>query len=151
MNSNVRELVFRRDRTLQTSQKPIGMPSGCCYFTKMRYALRRLFILVLSLSVVTGVSVQYAAAAAMGAKATSMAFVMTAEPMSDDCSGCPTGDAKMSVGACVAYCSMVVAILPPMASPSISSKAWMPVARMKPVAGKTIPPDPYPPRPSILN
>ena len=144
-------LDFGRDRTSQNSQMPIGMISGCCYLAKMRHVLRRLFILILSLSVVTGVSVQYAAAAAMGAKSTSMALVMTAEPMSGDCSGCPAGDGKMSVGACVAYCSMVVAILPPMASPSMSSKGWMPVARMKAGAGKTVPPDPYPPRPTILS
>lgn len=116
----------------------------------MRQVVRRFFILVLSLSLTAGAGIQYAAAAGMGAKSAGMASVVTTGSMPDDCSGCPRSDAKMPANMCVAYCSAVVAILPDIVSPLGASTIWVPVANMKSFAGKTIPPDPYPPRPIIL-
>ena len=117
----------------------------------MRYLLRRLLILMLSLSLVAGAGVQYAAASGMGAKAASMTSAMVVGSMPDDCSGCPRSSAKMPANMCVAYCSAVVAVLPDIVSPLGTSRIRLPIASMTPVAGNTVPPNPYPPRPTILS
>ena len=117
----------------------------------MRHLLRRLLVVILSLSLVAGAGVQYAAATGMGAKAASMTSAVVTGSMPDDCGRCPRGDTKMPTNMCMAYCSVVVAVLPAVVSPLGASTIRMPVANMAPVAGKTIPPDPYPPRPTILS
>jgi len=117
----------------------------------MRHLLRQLFVVILSLSLVAGAGVQYAAASGMGAKVATMTSAMMTGAMPDDCSGCPRGDTTMSAKMCVASCSVVVAVLPDVASPLGSSRIRRPFADMIPVAGKAIPPDPYPPRPTILS
>ena len=117
----------------------------------MRPLLRRLLVLVLSLSLIVGAGVQYAAASGMGAKAASMTSAMLTGSMPDDCGGCTRGDAKMPANMCVAYCSVVVAVLPTVLFPLGASTIRIPVASMTSSAGKTVPPDPYPPRPTILN
>jgi hypothetical protein len=121
-----------------------------CYLAVMRHVLRRLCILVLSLSMMAGAGVQYAAAAGMGAKTGATASAVSSGSMSDGCGGCTQDAAKMSPGVCAAFCSAMVAVLPPVVSPFGASLIWMPATRVRHFAGKNIPPDPYPPRPTIL-
>jgi hypothetical protein len=119
----------------------------------MRFEIaRRLFVIVLSVALATGVAVRSVRAIAMdiaAPAATAAATTDTDMPMSGQCSGC-AGDENAMAAGCSALCSGAVAVLPlvvacgPISAETIGSSA-APAA-----TGHAFPPDPYPPRPIVL-
>ncbi len=110
--------------------------------------LRRVMTVLLALTFVVGLVPHGMRAADAGVK-----MVMTAGdmPMSGKCDGCGDDQKAMTSAACSAFCGSVVAL------PSIgtvfepaSAEAFVGFAGL-PAAGLTVPPDPYPPRPAVLN
>src|SRR6516165_3473767 len=85
------------------------------YFYPMRVEIaRRVFVIVLSVALATGVAVRSVQAIAMDVAApaaTAAATTDTGMPMSDKCSGC-AGDEKAMAAGCSALCSSAVAVLP---------------------------------------
>lgn len=113
---------------------------------------RRLVVIVLSAALATGLVVRSVQALAMDIAmpaATAAATTDTGMPMSGTCNGCAGDDNAMAAG-CSALCSGVVAVLPvvvafgPVCVETIGPSA-APAA-----VGHAFPPDPYPPRPTVL-
>lgn len=112
---------------------------------------RRLSAIVVTLTLVFGPAAGGAYASSMGAKMAMAAASDTHSPA--DCSDFGATKATMSGGVCsVAFCSGFTAFL--VAGHAIFD--WMPAGKLRPygtcdIAGTVNPPDPYPPRPTILN
>jgi hypothetical protein len=115
----------------------------------------RVSVFVLSLALATGLVAHSVPASEMGVKAAAMAG-MTADmapdmPMSGHCDGCGDDQKAVTSGACAAFCGSVVSLpLVPVIFGTIS------VDVLGHSAGRTLtghadPPDPYPPRPTILS
>lgn len=89
-------------------------------------------------------------AALHGLLAADMAAQMTAMAMSDDgqASGCGAcgGNDGMAPSDCSQMCVSFVAVVPPDASAGVPLPAVIPRDRTASVAGRTGPPEPYPPR-----
>jgi hypothetical protein len=125
-----------------------------CYFELMRFEIaRRVFVIVLSVALATGVAVRSVQAIAMdiaAPAATAAATTDTDMPMSGKCSGC-AGDEKAMAAGCSAFCSGAVAVLPlVVAFGPISAETIGPSAAPS-ATGHAFPPDPYPPRPIVLS
>lgn len=115
-----------------------------------RRALRRWFALFAVMALVSGLAAHGVSAADMGAKMMGMATASEMSP-SSTCNGCGGGDDGMPATACNAICSGIVAVLPDLAP--VATAAVEPAS---PIAvpyhlGRDGPPDPYPPRLSILS
>jgi len=109
---------------------------------------RRLFVVLLSVALATGLTVRVVQAGNMDMTAAAMATDM---PMHGKCDGCAGNEKAMAPTACSAYCGSVAA-LPSMvvAFDSLGIDGVAP--SVAPAAtGHVFPPDPYPPRPSILS
>jgi hypothetical protein len=111
--------------------------------------VRRFSVLALALALVVGIVTHGARAANMDVKMTMTAASDMAMP--GKCDGCGTGNDKMSGVACAAPCGGMVAMLVadivlPMLPVAISSWTVAPA-----VADWAAPPDPYPPRPTVLS
>jgi hypothetical protein len=113
---------------------------------------RRLAVIVLSVALSTGLVLRSAQAIAMDIMAPPTAGVTaapdTAMPMPDKCDGC-AGHEK-AVGACSAFCANVFALLP-----AAIGFVSVPIETVGPcveasATGHTFPPDPHPPKPSVL-
>jgi hypothetical protein len=122
----------------------------------MRFEIvRRLFVIVLSVALATGLAMRSGQAVAMDVKTTApAAATVTTDvgmPASGKCIGCAGTEKAMASAACSAFCgsamaslSVVVAFSPvcvDTVEPSIAAIA----------TGRAVPPDPYPPRPTILS
>ena len=111
---------------------------------------RRLSALLLTLALAVGFAVHGVQAAHMSAKmaAASMAAATPDTPMPDGCGGCD--DDGKAPAVCSAVCAGVVAVLPVL----VTVRALDIAPRYSPVtdggAGLRGPPDPFPPRPSVL-
>jgi hypothetical protein len=119
----------------------------------MRFEIaRRLVVIVLSVALATGLVVRSVQALAMdiaAPAATAAATTDTGMPMSGKCDGC-AGDEK-AMAACSAFCANVFALLPAVVGcVSVPVETVGPCAEA-PATGHVFPPDPYPPRPSILS
>ena len=121
----------------------------------MRFEIaRRVFVIVLSVALATGVAVRSVQALAMDVAAPAATAAATTTdtdmPMSGKCSGC-AGDEKAMAAGCSTLCSSTVAVLPlvvvfgPVSVETIGPSA-APAA-----TGHAFPPDPYPPRPIVLS
>lgn len=112
---------------------------------------RQLIAVFLSLALMVGSGLQVVQASDMAAKMTTATATMDDMPMPGGCSGCSGDDQGMPM-ACFAVCgSTVVAILPSVpaiAAVVLVSPSTPPIAS---IAGHHGPPDPYPPRPTILS
>jgi hypothetical protein len=114
----------------------------------MSETFRRVATVLLALTFVVGLVPHGIRAADAGVK---MAIAAGSDmPMSGQCDGCGDAQKAMTAAACSAYCGGFVAL------PSIgavvelaSAEAFEGVA-VPPIAGLTVPPDPYPPRPAVL-
>ena len=126
--------------------------------------LRRLVHFVLALTLAGGLAAQGVRAADMSAKANNRADAMAPHmnmaaaasmPMCNKCDACKNGSCKgngcMSSGTCAAYCGIVAAL------PVIGAVVEAPHSESAPHAaspramGWAAPPDPYPPRTTILS
>jgi len=120
----------------------------------MRFEIaRRLFVIVLSMTLVTGAAVRSAQTIAMDATApaaTAAATTDTDMPMSGKCSGC-AGDEKAMAAGCSALCSSAVAVLPVVVAFGPVSVETIGPSATPAATGHAFPPDPYPPRPIVLS
>ena len=115
----------------------------------MSEKLRRISAILIALALGVGLLAHGVGASNMGVK---MALAAANDmPATDKCDGCGSGDDGMSLGACSAYCSTFTA-LPSAAAVfdmlpmEIRGHTAVPIAM-----GWGIPPDPYPPKPTILS
>ena len=74
----------------------------------------------------------------------------TGKPMSGKCSGC-AGDEKAMAAACSALCGSAVAVLPLVVAFGPVSVETIGPSAAPPATGHAFPPDPYPPRPTVLS
>lgn len=114
---------------------------------------RRLFVLLLALTLAAGLVTHSAHADYLGVKTAAMASnAMTTDmPMPGKCDGCAGNENTLMPMACAAFCSSV-AMMPVM---TVAVTA-VPVGTLLPPAGIVAtghisPPDPYPPRPIVLS
>ncbi len=113
-----------------------------------RETARQLLVLVLSVALATGLVVRTVQAAQMDVAAASRTADM---PMHGMCDGCAGNEKAMPTAACAAsFCSM--AILAPVTAvfAPVLAGVLEPVAEST-VTGHAFPPDPYPPRSSVLS
>jgi hypothetical protein len=133
---------------------PLEHHASDCYFEFMRFEIApRLFVIVLSVALATGLVVRSVPSIAMditASAATAAATTDTDMPMSGKCNGC-AGDENAMAACCSALCTSVVAVLPAVvAFGPVAVEAIGPSAAPATV-GHTVPPDPYPPRPIVLS
>jgi hypothetical protein len=74
----------------------------------------------------------------------------TGKPMSGKCSGC-AGDEKAMAAACSALCGSAVAVLPLVVAFGPVSVETIGPSAAPAATGHAFPPDPYPPRPTVLS
>ena len=119
------------------------------YFDGMAvWKVRRILALLLAVTLIVAGTVN-------GVQATEMSVKMTASatdmPMTGGCDGCAGGDHDMASTACFMLCGGVMAVLPSVPLVAVGSLISSHAAQAAAVAGLHGPPDPYPPRPTILN
>lgn len=127
-----------------------------CYCKMMRFEIaRRLFVVVLSVALATGLATRLVHAIAMDteapAAATATATMDTGMPMSGKCSGCAGSEKAMMSAACSASCGTAVALPPVVVAFDPVLVATIGPSAAPTATGRAFPPDPYPPRPSILS
>ena len=109
--------------------------------------VRHLSALFLALALVVGGVTHGVHASDMAVKmATAPASEM---PMPSGCNGCSDDNHGMPL-ACFAFCGGVVAVLPVVPTVAAAVSVCPPAASALSIAGHHGPPDPYPPRPTIL-
>lgn len=115
----------------------------------MSERVRRIAVLLLALALTAGWMSHGVRAADMGVK---MAVAAASDmPISGKCDGCGGGHDSMQAGTCFAYCGPVSA-LP--SAPAVCDVLPVDTVQYRPVlpgTGWGAPPDPYPPRPSVLS
>jgi hypothetical protein len=114
---------------------------------------RRLFVIVLSVALATGVVARSVPSIAMditAPAATAAATTDTDMPMSGKCNGC-AGDEKAMAAACSALCGGAVAVLPVAVAFGPASVEAIGPSATPAASGHAFPPDPYPPRPTVLS
>jgi hypothetical protein len=122
------------------------------YLMNMRFrTLRRWLALCAVVALSLGVAAHGFAAAEMDAEMMTAASVDEMSPSSSGCGGCSGGGDGMLTTGCFALCGGAVAVLPSFAP--IKALAVEPAApaAVRSSLGRGGPPDPYPPRPSILS
>jgi hypothetical protein len=111
--------------------------------------VRPILSVVLSVALATGLVLHSAYAADMGMN--SPVAMSSDMSMQGGCDRCGDDGKGIAPGLCAAYCSTIVAAMTPTqvfyAAP-IALLTWPP---QLPLVGRGEPPDPYPPRPAVLN
>lgn len=122
------------------------------YSLNMRFhVLRRWFGLCAILALSLGLVAHSVAAAQMDAKMMTAAAAGEMSPSSGGCDGCGGGDGGMPAIGCFALCGGTVAVLPIVAPlKTVAVEQPSPVA-VRSDPGRVGPPDPYPPRSSVLS
>jgi len=112
---------------------------------------RRLFVIVLSVALATGMVVRSVQALAMDVApaATAAATADADMPISGKCNGC-AGDENATAAACSALCSSAVAVFPVVVAFGPVSVETIGPSAVSAADGHAFPPDPYPPRPIVL-
>ena len=112
-----------------------------------RETARRLFVLVLSVALATGLVARAVQAASPETAVTAMSGDM---PMHGKCNGCAGSEKAMPSAACAfAFCGMV-AVVPVTATFDPVATGTIEPAVQWSATGHVFPPDPYPPRPAVL-
>jgi hypothetical protein len=112
---------------------------------------RRLFVIVLSVALATGLVVRSVPTMDIAAPAaTAAATADPGMPMSGKCDGC-AGDEKAMAAACSAVCNGAVAVLPVLVAFGPAAVEAIGPSAVPAATGHAFPPDPYPPRPIVLN
>jgi hypothetical protein len=116
-----------------------------------RKIARRLVVAGLSLALASGLVVRSVQAFDMGLKAAVAATMDTDMPMPGKCDGCAGSEKSMTPSACAAFCGTVIALPTIAVVYDVGSVATMTFAGGPNTTGRTIPPDPHPPRPAYLS
>jgi hypothetical protein len=112
-------------------------------------AVRRLLAILVTVSLTLGPAVNGVHASSMGTK---MAMISVGDAHANgDCNDCPGSKGGLSLGACSVCCAGVPAV-----SPDVTATDFLPAETQRDVTSSFltdhhIPPDPYPPRPTVLN
>ena len=120
------------------------------YLSLMSFnVVRRLFAILLTLSLTLGPAVSGVHASSMGA---TMAVVSLSDAHGQgDCNDCPGSKSGVPPGACSVCCTGVGAVSPDVAAidflPAETQRYLIPSR----LADHHVPPDPYPPRPTVLS
>lgn len=110
---------------------------------------RFLVVLCLGITLILGASISLAHAGNMAAKMSSAAASLDSEP--NDCGGCGDDGGKMKAGACMAVCSVMPVSLASPVTVAVTFVAMnQDVPPNRPFHGRSLVPDPYPPRPFDL-
>jgi hypothetical protein len=115
--------------------------------------IRRVLAVLLAAMLVVAGTVHGVHATDMSIKMAATAKMTTATgdvPMPGGCNGCGGDDHGMSAAACFAVCGGAIAILPSVPLVAAVTLVSLPAAQAVSVAGLHGPPEPYPPRPTIL-
>jgi len=127
--------------------RPLVLGLANCYFAAMvQNRVRRLCAVFLALTLAVGVSTPAVHASDMGVKMAAAAASDMPMPCKCDCGG----NDKMSVTSCSSQCSGIPAIQAPSLALDIVLVHVRIALATPPANGHTRPPDPYPPRPTIL-
>lgn len=134
----------------------LAMASANCYSAGMSFAkIRRMSAVLMVLVLAAGLATHGLAGPDTIAKSNITAardMPMSSDmPMQGKCDGCAGDEKGVAPAACSAFCSAVIAV--PMVAVVLYG---VPAEVLTPVAGpdaigRADPPDPYPPRPSILS
>lgn len=121
------------------------------YSLNMRFrALRQWFALCAVVALSLSLAAHGFAAADMGTKMVTSAAASEMSPSSGGCDGCSGGEGMLATG-CLALCGGTVAVLPSFAPIKVISVEPAASVAVRFSLGRGGPPDPYPPRPSILS
>lgn len=112
-------------------------------------AVRPVVSLLVALMVAFGLGGQGAFAASMGGKMQASAAM--GMPDGADCQGCGGDHVGMAMGACVAVCAGVVALPSAFIAVPNAAAERLTTAAEADGAGRFGPPDPYPPRRTVLS
>lgn len=122
------------------------------YFQIMSERFRRIATVFLTLTLVMGLMPHGLRAAGAGVQMVQMAMSATGDmPVSGKCDGCGDDKTAMTSAACSAFCASFVAL------PAIETVFEHPSGDAfggfdtPALAGHTLSPDPYPPRPAVLS
>ncbi len=112
-------------------------------------AVRRLLVMLLTLSLTLGPAVNRV-------HATSMSMKLAVMSLGDahhqgNCKDCPGSKNGLSPGECSACCTAVPGVSVPLAAIDILPAETQRHVTPKSLADHRMPPDPYPPRPTVLN
>lgn len=111
--------------------------------------VRRITVLLLTLALTAGLMSHGIRAADMGVK---MAVAAASDmPISGKCDGCSDGRDGMQAGTCSPYCGTVSALPSAPAVYDVLPIDTQQYAAVPAATGLGVPPDPYPPRPSVLS
>ena len=118
------------------------------YFDRMSENVRRISALFLALVLAVGLAAHGVRASDIGVKM--VAAAATDMPMPGKCDGCGD-DHKAMAAACSAYCGTVVVL--PLAGAAFDVVPAVIVENFvgPSPTGRTVSPDPYPPRPTVLS
>ena len=113
-----------------------------------RETARRLFVLVISVALATGLVARAVQPASSEVAAMAMSGDM---PMHGKCDGCAGSEKAMPSAACAfAFCGLVAVMPVAITFESVAAGTIAPTAQRS-ATGHVFPPDPYPPRPAILS
>ena len=143
-----KSLTFEELQSLQPA--PLALAASECYFAAMCSGkMRRISAVLLTLALAVGLVTHSVANLDVGLKP-AMAAASSDMPMSGKCDGC--GDEQKGMdAACVAYCSGVLVSPVVAAVMDVLTADILGPSVVRALTGRTPPPDPYPPRPTILS
>jgi hypothetical protein len=110
--------------------------------------VRRLLVIVLALSLTLGPAVNRVHASSMGM---TVAMISLDAHHQGNCKDCPESKNGLSPGECSACCTGVPGVSVPIAAIDILPAETQRHVTPKSLADHRMPPDPYPPRPTVLN
>jgi len=113
--------------------------------------VHRLTVFVLSLALATGLVAHSAPAGGMGVEAAVMAGTTNDMPMPGTCDGCGGDQKAVMTGACATFCGSVVTLPPVTIIFNTISIDTFDHSAEPALTGHGDPPDPYPPRSTILS
>lgn len=138
-----------RKHILRRAADGLAFGSVGCYFTSMSGKIGRVMRLALALTFI--VSLVPHGIRAANADVKMVMAAATDMPMKGKCNSCVHDQKVMTAAACSGYCGSFVAL--PVIGPlvELSSVETARDFSGPTLAERTIPPDPYPPRPAVLN
>jgi len=117
--------------------------------------IRRIFVVSLALAIAAGLVAHFVPGANLGSKSADIAAAMSIykaayTSMPGNCDGCGYDQKAMAPAACSAYCGSVVALAVTAITVDLVPAEILGHFAARIGASHTIPPDPHPPRPTIL-
>ena len=154
--SQLREIATSpQDRSKRLRGGRLVFIAANCYCGSMlAQRIRRFVVLSLAVALAAGIATRVVPATSLSAKAADMQAMSMDKadaPVPGKCGGCGDDDKGLMPATCSVFCSPAVAL--PLLAVALDA---VPVASLWPargavMSGRSGPPDPYPPRPTILS